>query len=80
MQLVEKFDLFFIVSDLQIAVVDDDGTFQHGRILHDEIAELVERHRFDIDAVFLDDLGSLGDDVVGSVIRAGDQVFDLVAV
>ena len=80
LELVEEFDLFDIVAYLQVLVVDDYRPFQDRRILHDEIAEFVQGHRFDVDVLFLDYLGSLGDYVVRTVFRTRYDVLYLFLV
>ena len=79
-KLTEQFDLFFIITDLKIAVIDDDRTFQNGWIGNDEIAEFADRHRIDVDVVFSYDLGSLGNQIIGSVFRSGNQITDLILI
>ena len=80
LQLVEEFDLFFIVTDLHVLVVDDDRTLQNRRILNDEIAQFIDRHRFDIDIAFLDNLGTFGNDIICSVFRTRKQILDFILV
>ena len=76
-QFVEEFYLLLVVTDLHIVVVDDDRTFQDRGILDDEITQFVQGHLFDVDLVFLNDLGTFGDDVISPVLRSGDQIADL---
>ena len=80
LEFLEQFDFLFIITDLHVLVIDDNGPFEHRRILDNEVAELIQRHRFDIYSVFLNDLGSLGDDVVGTVFSPGYEVFNLLLV
>ena len=77
LQFLEQFDLFLVISDLKIPVIDDDRSFQDRRIFDDEITELIDRHRFDIDTIFLNDLGTLRDDIIRAILGSGDQILDL---
>lgn len=80
LQFLEQFDLFLVISDLKIPVIDDDRPFQDRRIFDDEIAEFIDRHRFDIDTIFLNDLGTLRDDIIRTILSSGDQILDLFLV
>ena len=76
-ELLEQLDLLFVVTDLQISVIDDDRPFQDGRVSNDEITQFVQGHLFDVDLIFLNDLGTLRYDIVGPVLCPGDQIADL---
>ena len=76
-ELLEQLDLLFVVTDLQISVIDDDRPFQDGRVSNDEITQFVQGHLFDVDLIFLNDLGTLRDDIIRAILGSGDQILDL---
>ena len=73
-------DLFLIVSDLHVSFVDDDRSFEYRRILDDEIDKLIGGHTIDIDLVFLNYLGSFGNDIVGAIIASKQQQLDFFTI
>lgn len=73
----ESPDLLRIVSNLDPMVVHDDGTFQNAGVLLDEIDELGDGHRIEIDVAVLDDLASGGDDVIASVLALGKDFLEI---
>ena len=58
-------------------VVDDDWTAENGRIVFDEGDELGDFHLIEVDVLFLNNLTSWGDDLIGSVDALRDDVTNL---
>lgn len=73
----EGANLFFVISNLDSLVVDDDRTAEDGRIVFDEGDELGDFHLIEVDVLFLDNLTPWGDDLVGSVDALRDDVTNL---
>ena len=73
----EGANLFFVISNLDSLVVDDDRTAEDGRIVFDEGDELGDFHLVEVDVLFLNNLTSWGDDLIGSVDALRDDVTNL---
>ena len=73
----EGANLFFVISNLDSLVVDDDRTAEDGRIVFDEGDELGDFHLIEVDVLFLNNLTSWGDDLIGSVDALRDDVTNL---
>ncbi len=73
-------DLIRIVADLEIGLVEDNRPLEDARILLDELDQLVRCHRIDIDVLFLDDLGALGDDIIRTIFAAHQQMLDFIII
>ena len=73
----EGADLFFVISNLDSLVVDDDRTAENGRIVLDEGDELRDFHLVEVDVLFLNNLTPWGDDLIGSVNALRDDVTNL---
>ena len=80
LEFLEQFDLFFVITDLQVPVINDDRPLQYGRIFDDKVTQFIQRHLIDIDLVFLDDLGTFGDDIIRSVLCPGNEILDFLLV
>ena len=59
-------------------VIDDDRAFEDRGVLADELNEFGDLHRIEVDVLFLDDLRTGGDDVIGPVLAFGDDLQDVV--
>ena len=73
----EGANLFFVIPNLDSLVVDDDWTAENGRIVFDEGDELGDFHLIEVDVLFLNNLTSWGDDLIGSVDALRDDVTNL---
>ena len=73
----ESADLFFVVSDLNPSIINDDWAAENGGIVLDEGDELRDFHLVEVDVLFLNNLTPWGDDLVGSVDALRDDVTNL---
>ena len=73
----EDADLLLIIADLETGFGYDDRTLENTRVALDEGNQLIGCHRINIDAALLNDLGTLGYDIVAAVFRAHQKMLDL---
>lgn len=74
----EGSDFLFVVTDLDPMVVNDDRAPQNRGVLADEIDQLTHGHVIEIDIVLRHDFTSWGDDVIGPVLRLGNDFLDVL--
>jgi len=71
-------NLFAVVADLDPMVVHDDGAAEDRRVSPDEFDQLADGHVIEIDVVLRHDLATGRNDVIGSVLRFGDDLAEVI--
>ena len=73
----ESVDLFLIIADLEVALIQNDRPFQNRWIFLNKMNQLAEGHLIQINRILLDDLGPFGNNILRSIFTAHQQMPDL---